>query len=192
MASFALLVLSITALPVWLADSGSWLNPWGFVAIDAVLPHPFVFLTMALLAVGGLVAVAARRTGNRIVGAFAAVLTSGLVALTGVGISALLLNSREPTAYSVAPGGRLEVVVVRGTEFQGPTWTLTARSRAGLASRQHRFAFLEGDNPDCGFAAVSWVDGDTARITLGGGRTYDFRFTSDAVSDRKLSGLYPC
>lgn len=192
MASFALLVLTSAAFPAWLWITGNWLDPWGFVAFDAVLPHPFAFLAMALLALGGLVVVAARRTGTRIVAAFVAVFASGLVALVGAGISVLLLDSRDPTSHSVAPGGRLEVVVARGTEFQGPTWLLTARSRDGLASRQHWFAFLEGDNPDCGFAGLSWVDGDTARVTLGGGRTYDFRFDPDGVPDRTLSGLYPC
>lgn len=192
MASVVLLVLTSAAFPVWFWDTGNWLDPWGFVAFDSVIPHPFVFLAMALLALGGLVAVTARRTGTRIVAAFVAVFAGGLVALAGAGISVVLFDSRDPTSYSVAPGGRLEVVVARGTEFQGPTWTLTARTRDGLLSRQHHVAFLEGDNPDCGFAGLSWVDGETVRVTLGSGRTYDFRFDPDAVPDRTLSGLYPC
>jgi hypothetical protein len=182
--SFVCAVLVATTVVVGVGDS-DWMNPAHLLVIDRILAHPFVVLTVSIVAFLAAVVLWSRVAVLRIVALCTAACVFWAMVLLGIGYS--LGHHATPTRYA-SPDGHYDVVVMPSSNFEGPLWILSVETHDGLLSREQYLGCMSGDNQDYAFKGLEWTGPDTASVTEGDGKTFEIHLNRGTGSPDSVIG----
>lgn len=138
----------------------------GFVWVERLLNHPFLFGCAAALLFGLGVALLTR---HRWLGVSAQVIgVTVALAWAALGVVASSWFGTSPVARATAPGGDYQVVVEEGTDVIDPMWEIVVEQRGGLLARRWEVGCISGDWN--GFRGVAWPNSRVLVVSTANGR----------------------
>lgn len=179
-------LLLVGAVVLLVAASLGTVNPGGYVWVERLLHHPFLFgvAVCALLigAIGGRVQAGRPRAVMTIVAAGLSVPLLGVLMVALDLVSLRLLDEvRRVTAPHSAP---YTAVVSHGSRAMDPVWVVSIRQSRGVLSRAWPAACLNGYAADDGYQGMTWVRPTQLSIRTVDGRQLSVRVDQNSGQPR--------